>query len=108
MLRQERSRLLDAVKQARGKIAALETSAHGEGDFSPESVAALLVHALVADDGECAGSGGHEDEDGVPMPRLVHSEPFEMAPGGRDRIGGPVTRNENPNFARGAFRSPGR
>src|SRR5208283_4913252 len=95
MLRQERSRPFDAVDEGRRKISALEASTHGQREFIPEFGAAFLVDATVADDGECAGARGDEDEDRISVPRVRHPKFVEMAPRGRDRVGRPVSGDEN-------------
>ena len=78
MLRQQAARLPDRMDDGVGEILRLEMRPHRLRQRFPKRLAALLVHASVADDRELLGARRNEDENGVAFTRLRHAKSLEL------------------------------
>ena len=82
--------LLDSLDDSLGELCGAEMAEHRLGYFSPEALAAFLVDALVADDGEGLTSRGNEEQYPVEAGHLFDAQAMKLllhAPRGRRRLG---------------------
>src|SRR5438046_5991170 len=94
--------LLDRVENCFGQPALFEQFSHSCAHLLPEGVAAFLMHALIAYDGELPCARHEVNQDRVAMPGLAHAhleKPF-LREG--KRVRSLALRNIDPYFA-GAF-----
>lgn len=68
------------------------------GDRRPERVAAMLVDARIADDGEGPAFGGEIDQHAVPVLGAVHAQTLERLAGGGLGVGRGGFRDANAEF----------
>ena len=101
MLREEFAGFLDAVEDALGEAGFLEMAGHLGGNVGPEGVAATLMHASVADDGEFAHAGRDVDEDAIAIRGFVHAKARELRLSGGDGVVGFMPADEDADFAGG-------
>lgn len=94
--------LLDAVNDAGSEVGFFEVAGHFLGQREPESIAALLMHGRVADDGELAGARRDKNQNAVPVMGFGHAEPIKLFLCRRDGVVHVFTADENADFA-GSF-----
>ena len=100
MLRQQAACLSDRVYDGVGEIVGLEVSPHHLGQFLPERLAALLVHASVSNDREFLRTRRDKDQNGVALAGLRHAKSLELQARIGHRVGDFAALDEDANFAR--------
>ena len=101
---QQLARAVDRLEQCFAELLLFEMRFHGRDQSLPELIAAFLMHAFVADNRELLRARSHENQDGVAMGGLLHSELEEFLLRHWQRIAGDFAALDvNANLAR-AFR----
>jgi len=101
MFGQQFARLLNAVGDARGKIALSKITAHRLRQPPPEFIAATGMHRLITNHGKFAGARRHENQNAVAFARLIQLQAEKFLLRGEHGVLDVIRRDNQTNLAGG-------